>query len=75
VNKLIFSFGTGRARFRTELIVCLFSTLLNTGRVQPRRETLTTVKTQIEDTGARTLELPLLVRRLVYSFCFVSTEG
>ena len=34
-----------------------------------------TVGTQIEDTGARTLELPLLVRRLVYSFRFVSTRG
>ena len=27
-----------------------------------------TVKTQIEDTGARTLELPLLVRRLYIPF-------
>ena len=34
-----------------------------------------TVKTQIEEKCARTLELPLLVRRLVYSFCYVSTGG
>ena len=36
---------------------------------------VTTVKTQIEEKSARTLELPLLVRRLVYSFCYVSTGG
>ena len=34
-----------------------------------------TVRTRIEEKCARTLELPLLVRRLVYSFCFVSTVG
>ena len=34
-----------------------------------------TVKTQIEERCAGTLELPLLVRRPVYSFCFVSTGG
>ena len=30
-----------------------------------------TVRTQIEEKCARTLELPLLVRCLLYSFCFV----
>jgi len=35
----------------------------------------TTVRTRIEEKCARTLELPLLVRRLLYSFCFVSTVG
>jgi len=34
-----------------------------------------TVKTQIEEKCARTLALPLLVRRDLYSFCFVSTGG
>ena len=34
-----------------------------------------TVRTRIEEKCARTLELPLLVRRLVYSFYFVSTGG
>jgi len=32
-------------------------------------------KTQIEETCATRLELPLLVRRVVYSFYFVSTGG
>ena len=34
-----------------------------------------TVRTRIEETCARTLELPLLVRRMVYPFYFVSTGG
>ena len=34
-----------------------------------------TARTRIEEKCARTLELPLLVRRLVYSFSFVSTGG
>ena len=42
---------------------------------QMRRRGTGTVKTRIEEKCARTLELPLLVRRLVYSFSFVSTGG
>jgi len=34
-----------------------------------------TLKTQIQEKCAKTLELPLLIRRLVYSFCYVSTGG
>jgi len=34
-----------------------------------------TVRTQIEEKCARTLELPLLVRCLLYSSCFVSAGG
>ena len=40
-----------------------------------RRDIANTVRTQIQEKCARTLELPLQVRRLVYSFCFVSARG
>jgi len=39
----------------------------------PAAVVLPNVKTRIEVKCAMTLGMPLLVRRLVYSFCFVST--
>jgi len=52
-----------------ESVLCVSFALCDFGENSP------TVSTQIEEKCARTLELPLLVRRYAYSFLFGSNLG